>query len=331
MLRSKVLPEIERGLRRSQEVIGQSITEIPNASKVAKAYPDDFSQACTTCWGKKLAGYHTISIELPEVPEDEPEEDKVEEIAKIVEVDPTTNEVISDTTDWGASAEGGWDTGVGWDDAKDSENNPWTGSWQNDNEDSAWEGIELKKLISLLGPTSFPLTHTAGLVEQSMRRIKAIIPVSGNPPKSSSQAADAYEPDAEAVEVELDKYFYKVVLEPMIDWDGGESPSYSRPTLIKEDTVLDKDRPLPAQAAEGATPKQHDPLTDEITLLIEAKPEQIESLTVGMGLGGTWVQIVRQGEAVKKKKKGKSKSKKTVPNYWYLDQLIVIIPSFWTI
>ena len=49
LLRSKVLPEIERGLRRSLDVITLAITELPNTSNIAKTFPDKFSLACNAC------------------------------------------------------------------------------------------------------------------------------------------------------------------------------------------------------------------------------------------------------------------------------------------
>jgi hypothetical protein len=54
-----------------------------------------------------------------------------------------------------------------------------------------------------------------------------------------------------------------------------------------------------------------------------------------MGLGGTWVQIARVQDfaeegAKKKKKKKKGKSKKVADRYWYIDELLMILPSYYT-
>jgi hypothetical protein len=47
-----------------------------------------------------------------------------------------------------------------------------------------------------------------------------------------------------------------------------------------------------------------------------------------MAIGGTWVQLVREGgPVVAKGKKGESKKS----SYWYLDELALVVPSFWTI
>jgi len=60
LIRSKVLPHIERELRRSLEVIALSIIELPNTSNIAKTFPDKFSSACNACWGLKADGYMTL-------------------------------------------------------------------------------------------------------------------------------------------------------------------------------------------------------------------------------------------------------------------------------
>ncbi|KAF9562454.1 hypothetical protein CPC08DRAFT_817118 [Agrocybe pediades] len=358
LIRSKVLPEIERPLRRSLESIASGIKELPNNSKVAKVLPDQFHSGCSGCWGKREKSYFTIAVGPLSDDEGSPE-DKPAENAQAAETDAASDGKGETTwgstepgTGWGAAASG--EAGVGWGTSNDTTNG-W-GSGQIEGWDAAeplivdasdtaqqstfeeqveWEPVQVPSLTTFLGPTAFPLTHTPGVVERSMRRVKAIIPPSSNPPKSSPQADEAYEPDADAVEVELDKLFAKVVLEPMpLNWDVNEDTSYGQPTIIDGD-ALEQDRDLapPAQAtadaANGAGPKQHDPLTDEITLLVE--PEHSSLLSVGMALGGTYVQIARQSGAAKKKKKGKSKSKRTIPNYWYLENLIEVLPTFWTI
>jgi len=146
-----------------------------------------------------------------------------------------------------------------------------------------------------------------------------------------------YEPNADAVELELDRRFAKVVLAPMIDWDGGESPVYTKPTILvtSRGAVVDQDTtaassPL-APVQGGGPPQPHNPASDEITLLIDNVASQIEYLREGMAIGGTWVQLVRQGgePVVVVAKKKKSKSIKS--SYWYLDELAIVVPSFWTI
>ena len=199
-------------------------------------------------------------------------------------------------------------------------------------EDSAWGSLGLDKpesLLSLLGPTALPLTHLPGIVERSMRRIVSITRPPSTVAKSPPLPDGVFEPNADAVELELDRHFAKVVLTPMIDWDGGESPVYTKPCILATSrgaVVGDNDT---AASPTPGSPQPHNPASDEITVLIEDIGGQIDYLRVGMAIGGTWVQLVRQGESVVAKKKKKGKSKKS--SYWYLDELALIVPSFWTI
>ncbi|TFY79227.1 hypothetical protein EWM64_g4782 [Hericium alpestre] len=54
-------------------------------------------------------------------------------------------------------------------------------------------------------------------------------------------------------------------------------------------------------------------------------PEVVDVLRVGMGVGAYWVEIVRQEGAAVSGKKGKKKER---PRYWYIDQVMHILPSY---
>jgi hypothetical protein len=332
--------------------------ELPNTSNIAKAFPDKFSMACNSCWGKKADGYMLLDtsekvddtvLEEPEakrqkcdtdVPQpvtEEPVHDNTLEepeakrqkcdadVPQPAEPEPEketpaeTTDTWSTCGDWGASTEG------------------WGQDTEMVDEGSGWAQLELDKpenLLSLLGPTVFPLTHSPGIVERSMRRIVSITRPPPSVAKSPPLPEGIYEPNANAVELELDRHFAKVVLTPMIDWDGGESPVYTRPAILATSrgaVVVAQDNNAPASPTpvKGGSPQPpHNPESDEITLLIDNVDSQIGYLREGMAIGGTWVQLVREGEpVVAKKKKGKSKKS----SYWYLDELALVSPSFWTI
>jgi len=151
------------------------------------------------------------------------------------------------------------------------------------------------------------------------------------------------------VEIELERRFVKVVLAPWVGWDKAddEMPYMAQPRILETSRgpiqgVVGEDgrvEPLPvvpagteaATAAEGVKP--HDPFNDDITLLVQ--PELLPMLSLGLGLGGTWVQMAREQDLAadgekKKKKKKKSKSKKATTRYWYIDELILTLPSYHT-
>ena len=230
-------------------------------------------------------------------------------------------ETQAETTDtwgcWGTNGDGDWGAAAeGW-------------GQEVVDEDSAWGSLgvdEPESLFSLLGPTALPLTHLPGIVERSMRRIVSIARPPSSVAKSPPLPEGVYEPSACAVELELDHRFAKVVLTPMIDWDGGDSPIYTKPSILassREAVVEDNALPIPF----SGSPQPHNPASDEITVLIDDVDSRIDYLREGMAIGGTWVQLVRQEEPDVAKKKGKSKKS----SYWYLAELALIIPSFWTI
>jgi hypothetical protein len=234
-------------------------------------------------------------------------------VADILGIDATTNGV--DLSGWGNSNPVAHD--------------PWA---------DTWSAPKICLLMKLLGPTVLPLTHTTGIVEQSTRRIKSII----RPPliPAKSVAGDGEGEDPEGVEEELEKRFAKVVLEP---WVGDENSDIRKPIIrassrghvypgskMEDGTVVEGEIPPPEA-------KVHNPLESDITLLIE--PSSADLMSVGMGILATWIQIVRQekenksgsGSSVRGKGKKKKKGKSKVPRgYWYMEELLVTFPSFYT-
>ena len=302
LLRCKLFPLIQHQLEGCLQVIGRAKIELPKTSKIR--FPDKFSQACNACWGKKADGYEPEPVDDNTL--DEPK-------AKRQKCDPDIPLWANGSVDdWGAAAVGV--SGSSWGQDVD-ENYGWGPS----------SPIIPEDLLSLLGPTVLPLTHTTGIVERSMRWIVSMTPPSSSlVAKSPPLPEGICEPNADAVELELDRRFAKVVLAPMIDWDGGESPVYTNPTILTTSlgAVVDHQTPI-----SPTSPQPHDPKSDEITLLIDDIASQIDYLREGMAIGGTWVQLVRQGDQVAAKKKGKSKKS----SYWYMDEFALMIPSFWTI
>ncbi|KAG1877423.1 hypothetical protein F4604DRAFT_1757510 [Suillus subluteus] len=178
-------------------------------------------------------------------------------------------------------------------------------------------------LTSLLGPTSFPLTHSTGIVESSTRRIKAI----HLPPKDKAKIkANA----AGMVEDELERRFARVVMSP---W-GREESDIPKPSIRKTSRGVVV---MPDGEVEGnGSGKPHNPYEDDIVLVVE--PAVLDTLSLGMGLGGLWVQIVREeveadNDAPKKSNakrgnKGKGPLDELSGNYWYLEELMGIFPSY---
>jgi len=261
---------------------------------------------------------------------------------------------ISPSAGWGASdnswgaGDSGWgqasgdaDAGVldisatngdadlsGWGSNNSTTQDPWA---------DTWTAPKVCQLMKLLGPTVLPLTHTTGIVEQSTRRIKSIILPPSVPAKSV--AGDGEGEDPEGVDEELEKRFAKVVLEP---WVGDDDSDIQGPIIrtTSKGKVYPDPKMEDGTVVEGANPppevKVHNPLESNITLLVESSSADL--MSVGMGILATWIQIVHHekkqsgsGGSSGGKSKKKKKSKSKVPKgYWYMEELLVTFPSFYT-
>jgi hypothetical protein len=241
----------------------------------------------------------------------------------------------TDVSGWG----GGSATGTWGEDYDSSSFNfhPWTEPAAN------WDPPEFNSLMALLGPTALPLTHTPGVVEWAVRRIKSFT----HPPPTNAlpMSPVVNEVDPEAVELELQGRFAKVVFSPWIGWDQtqDEMPHLAKPRILETSRgpVIGEGEKAEAitngtSSGAAASPQQpeslkpHDPFNDDITVLVE--PGVVEYLSVGMGIGATWVQLAREQDfaedSTKMGKKKKGKSKKNTNRYWYIDELLMVLPSY---
>ncbi|KAF5371253.1 hypothetical protein D9758_004234 [Tetrapyrgos nigripes] len=242
---------------------------------------------------------------------------------------------------WGSVQDSDNSWGNGWDTADnagtDAQDNPWLN----------WSMPAPDTLMKWLGPTLFPLTHTSGILEWSVRRIKSVTPP---PPASNSRKCpvltDDEEPDGEAVEAELETHFSKVVMSPWLDWDKPDEgePDHHLPCIHKfsrgkvvvtegavlfegrntEDVVSVEDvEKVEAEQREKGGLKPHDPLKDEITIFLER--QSAEKLKVGMGIGGLWVQIARKVDLELNGVEKKTSSKEP---YWFLERTHSTLTSY---
>lgn len=320
-------------------VLDKALIEMPASSALSKNMPDRFSQACCSSWGKKTETYFFGGDSWPSAadpvapPESHPITSDMD-VNEAAQGDLSGNtgfdEVTADNVPGTAPDTDG---GVN-DDDDDDDDNPWGREWiQGRAEEVAqaeaqlWAPVE-ENIMSILGPTTFLITHKAAVVERSMRIVKAVISPGPNIPAAVVQSVFSLE--SPAVELELERRFTKVVLgTSVVGWDGGESPVYSRPEILStsQGPVIDSSGASPPiEVPLGATPP-HNPLTDDITLLVEKDAPYLNDFHIGMGLGGTWVQVARV--ALPQKKKGKKL--KPAPSLWYMSELNMVIPSFWTV
>ena len=171
----------------------------------------------------------------------------------------------------------------------------------------------LRILLSSTNP--FPKSHTPGLVEEgSLRRIKQIFP----PGVFTSRFTKSYKPmlsdglidTVDAVEHDLETKLAKMILTP---WPGSGINGCDTSVILRR----------PAYLPEIQAVNEHDPLEDEITVLISVAKEHLNVLrsAIGMGIAGTWVQLCPIGQEGMNPRRS---------NFWYLEEQKLVVPSFET-
>ncbi|KDQ61433.1 hypothetical protein JAAARDRAFT_203947 [Jaapia argillacea MUCL 33604] len=101
--------------------------------------------------------------------------------------------------------------------------------------------------------------------------------------------------DVEAVERDLEERFGKMVLAPWLEWNMDETSEIRTPVILPKSKGRVVSSNKVGDASGGREEDEeggHDPFNDNITVLVQ--PSVLDKLVLGMGLAGTWIQIVRQ-------------------------------------
>ncbi|KAK0190381.1 hypothetical protein F5146DRAFT_1044028, partial [Armillaria mellea] len=328
---NNVWPECKASLDRAQIIINVASQELICTSKISKALPDPLNYAFRDHWNINPDVFYGDPFSNDDSDTDTPEAKRLKvdpeaaaefeqslkdanlDLIKPEEMDALMEEAIT------AEESGGWGSESKWnvdDDATPAPQNPWDNPPEQD-----WSFLASSpRLMALLGPTALPITHTTGIVEQSMRRIADIIP----PPNDAPALPHAKDPSPEAVEAGLERRFTKVVLSPWLgSKTGSDEPTISSlskgPVFGRDDIVGD---------APPSGPKPHNPWKDNITIFVGENAAK--DLRVGMGLGGSWIQMARQQdfEIQDDRKKKKKKGKKSDDRFWYMCSLMTVLTSY---
>lgn len=363
LIRNQVFPEpeYERPIKHALEIVQLACVELPNSWKMGRALPDTFSDGCKGLWGSMQLMWLLPEDISPgssnereakrqkldnseDIEQGSPEKPSAAEVDADADVATAETNTASVEGGWGTAAEGEEDT-EGWGATQESwgdtaapastqggegdahELNPPIWDASTAEIQATWD-LQPPTLLPLLGPTALPLTHTTGIVEQSTRRVVRIEPP--RPPRQLAQNA----PAAEAVEEALECRFARLILSP---WERLDKHTYEAGTDVLPPSILSTSRgpvALEEEEAKGGDGKSvlraHRPWKDEVAVLVD--PKVTEVMLVGMGIGAIWVEIVRdkeaEGSSAGASKKGKGK-KKEVPKYWYMEQLVHQLPSFY--
>ncbi|KAJ7159008.1 hypothetical protein C8R43DRAFT_357711 [Mycena crocata] len=371
-------------LTRTLAIIDTAARELPAIPIVSNALPDAFGVACRTEMGRQTAPLvlalrkddDAKMSELATVPASDADADiraregkdtasdrgeNTDAKESDAPVSNTNEDVAAAPTNENADMDdaSGWGGG-GWAD-DESVSIPLVGGKPPRplSPRSEWALPATPTLETILGVATASVllrTHAPGVVEWSMRRL-----VSLSPPLAAADgvAEEAHvDPtaipvvDPEHVKRALEGRLWRAVLAPWLGWDGdgASNKEASMPRILPSSRgVVDGASSWGAEAkldtnasAPTALFKPHDPMADHITVLLDGAAA--ETLSVGVGLGGTWVQLARLGSLQARVGADKGGTKEAMTNtsegmsateernrYWYMDELIMILPSYWAV
>ncbi|KAH8118810.1 hypothetical protein DFH11DRAFT_1850368 [Phellopilus nigrolimitatus] len=356
LVRNRALYDIEKEMRAAIKVAEKAKEELWQTKQIGMKIPDELASCLTTIYGSRLKKVIWPTHPAPDDSDtDEPQAKKAKLDEKkeaapaefntelkangitLISEDVVPPATLADTAVVEPEADGGgWSSlglgsGGSWGDdsnANDMDDNPWAQAPTL----AGWDE-PVHNLMSLLGPTVLPLMHTVGYVEASTRYIASwVLPDVSDKAKELDVGSfsDPY------------RLLARVVLKPYPVFAIAERAAIQRPEILED--------PLAGKEGEDAVEKprvpRHDPEKDSITLLLD--PKAAKELVRGIGLGGTFVQVVPdyatratfsvpqgrgRGRGHGRGRGGSHASTKSQASseiFWYAEKVIQVIPSFWT-
>ncbi|KAH0830208.1 hypothetical protein J3R83DRAFT_1565 [Lanmaoa asiatica] len=326
MLRNGVFADSEEhldNLKRALSVTAFAQKELPLTAKLGKILPGHFDLACKECWGIRGSLSVQILATIPPVNVDDtptngttPPSDTIsafETELKEHDVEVVPSNVVLDSITARQVMEDNLDT--------DHDvpvttipiaGDPWTAAIRAEEYTTAsWTDVSVPWLMQLLGPSLFPLTMTSGIVESSTRRIRDVLAPGVNPDRTEN-GNSAWE--VSVVEEALEEKFFRVVMSPWVGSASEETGDFPRPAIMpgSRGTVVGPDR------VDVGEENVWNPYRDDVTILVDG--EVAGQLVVGMGLCGTWVQMVPE--------RGDERHPREC--YWYIEGLVASFPSYYT-
>ena len=319
MLRNQVFSDSAEhldNLKRAVAVAALARKELPATAKLGQMLPGHFDIACRECWGTQ--GSLTVQISatysparVDDTPIDgapPPNDTHFETVLKENEVEVVPSNVVLDSITARQVMEDNLDTDhaipvttipVAGD--------PWAAATRAEEYTTAsWTDVSVQWLMQLLGPSVFPLTMTTGIVEFSTRRVRDVIAAGVNTGNNGK---------ASAVEEVLGERFFRVVMSPWVRSASEETADFPRPVIVPGS----RGAVVAQEMQDGEVDESAwNPYCDDATILVNE--EVAGQIVVGMGLCGTWVQMVAEGGD---KKHGRA-------CYWYVESLVASFPSYYT-
>ncbi|KAG8707997.1 hypothetical protein FRC08_000165 [Ceratobasidium sp. 394] len=367
------------GIARAKKVVQLAKQEMPHTTKLARLFPDAWGKACGLIWGQRIEG-GWIFGRLPEetrvedaAPMDvdtKPDPSNPDDPSALKPLVPTEAELLADAieppsinghqTEWsntgGWGAADGWGPGIGdsgetWEKA-DGEEPAWgqgvgESTWNVEEfmappeEDPAiiWGNIGpsgKEQLEAIIGPNNLPDTYVTLRVEASSRIIDAVVEPTPNPNPPPAGTTPTFGDIAQQRLARL-----TLLPSPQSQHAPMSGACVNKPVMLSP----------PVDDAKFGWVGPHDPLSDNITVLIQPDEVFLEALRFGKGMvvSGTFVQVAElpaaakdedapeasqptEGEPPKKKKKKKGKKDPTAGgrSWWFFYQIGQVYPTFLT-
>jgi hypothetical protein len=338
LVRNNALPECERSLKKAIKLLDLAKEELPRTKVIATAIPDDLSMAFAEAFGSQIPkldwgdfnplkrtedGTEDRSNKKAKLDDEQARpsepcnwtsvpEDESEPTARVVEINDDDGNATNSA--WGAPQ---WSNDNTWYTNSVGENDVGVGGWGSlGNTNDGWV-IPTHFLMTFLGPTTVPITHTVGYVEQAVRQI-----ISWTTPDSlATKEATNSDLLKSFVAVEMAPYKANTLSEP-------ERTSIRQPKLLNDPHAATTG-PGVQEDRDEVNVLAHDPNKDRIMVLV--LPSTAKTLMKGIGVNATWIQVAPRkvdGE-MKKSGKGKAKAKEAPQTWWYMEQVVQVFPSFW--
>ncbi|KAG9318022.1 hypothetical protein JVU11DRAFT_85 [Chiua virens] len=324
MLRNNVFSDSKEhleNLERALTIADVARKELPLTAKHGQILPGQFDLGCKECWGVQgsLSVQISATVSPPVVddtsktPPASDTSDTFETELKEHDIEVVPSDVVLDSVTARQVMEDNLNT--------DSQTpvtkvpvagDPWMAAISAEEYTTAsWTDVAVPFLMPLLGPSMFPLTMTTGIVEFSTRRIREVIPLGCH--------ANEDRVCTSVVEEVLANQFFKVVLSPWVGSMAEETADFPRPVIVPGSRGAISPEAMPDGFIDDDVQDPWNPYRDDVTILVDGA-EAAEQLVVGMGLCGTWVQIVPDGED--------KRHPRTC--YWYIESLVASFPSYYT-
>ncbi|KAJ7164345.1 hypothetical protein C8R46DRAFT_1352113 [Mycena filopes] len=371
LLRNRVFSDdkvAERSLRTALDIIDDAANELPLTAKLAKALPDEFSAACRGLWGRRTNGavdpaggdaafesaLEEDSVEVIQHADNVPSHGPVADDGDDDDLEPTTPPLAeSEPEEHGAAYDPEAFTPAPQDFAAWAATLEWVPS-PPVGPTLAALGLGALAYTRRGRPKAAEEGEEAGVEADDPETVERALEValaravlgpwlSWDVPSASTPGGEVVWGAAAAADNAprvLGSSRGMVVLptDPAAS-ASASAPSPPSPTSTSPVAPTPATGPaLPAQVHLGPGGlKPHDPLHDDLTLLLD--PPVARVLTLGMGFGATWVQLARVQDLgpsdpapdAAPEKLTEARKERQALRYWYLDgsEQKMVLPSYW--